>query len=47
VFAYEYDVGEKLGFIKTTIEFALKDKETSRLLLPELEKLLKEIKVKG
>ncbi|WNB92499.1 UTP--glucose-1-phosphate uridylyltransferase GalU [Bacillus sp. NEB1478] len=50
VFAYNfegtrYDVGEKLGFIMTTIDFALRDKEISRQLLPELEKLLEEIKV--
>jgi UTP--glucose-1-phosphate uridylyltransferase len=50
VFAYDfegtrYDVGEKLGFITTTIEFALKDNELRRQLLPELERLLDEIKV--
>jgi UTP--glucose-1-phosphate uridylyltransferase len=52
VFAYDfvgtrYDVGEKLGFIMTTIEFALKDKEISKQLIPELERLLEGIKVKG
>jgi UTP--glucose-1-phosphate uridylyltransferase len=50
VFAYDfegtrYDVGEKLGFIMTTIEFALKDKEISPQLLIELERLLEKIKV--
>ena len=44
VFAYDFegkrfDVGEKLGFIKTTIEFALKNKEIGS----EVEKILKEI----
>ena len=34
VYAYDfegerYDVGEKIGFVKTTIQFALKDKEMS------------------
>jgi UTP--glucose-1-phosphate uridylyltransferase len=50
VFAYDfqgkrYDVGEKLGFIMTTIEFALKDKEINKQLLPELENLLEQFKV--
>jgi UTP--glucose-1-phosphate uridylyltransferase len=50
VFAYafdgrRFDVGEKLGFITTTIEFALKDKEISDLLLPELERILEQVKV--
>src|SRR5699024_6316060 len=44
VYAYDfegkrYDVGEKLGFIRTTIEFALKD-ET---LGSEVEKMLEEL----
>lgn len=35
VYAYDfegdrYDVGEKLGFVKTTIKFALNDKEMSK-----------------
>lgn len=43
VFAYEFegqrfDVGEKLGFIETTIQFALKDEELRKALLPFLEK---------
>jgi UTP--glucose-1-phosphate uridylyltransferase len=50
VFAFDfegtrYDVGEKLGFITTTIEFALKDNELRKQLLPELERLLDKIKV--
>jgi UTP--glucose-1-phosphate uridylyltransferase len=50
VFAYDfegtrYDVGEKLGFITTTIEFALKDHELRKHLLPELERIIEEIKV--
>jgi UTP--glucose-1-phosphate uridylyltransferase len=50
VFAYDfegtrYDVGEKLGFITTTIEFALKDNELRKQLLPELERLIEGIKV--
>jgi UTP--glucose-1-phosphate uridylyltransferase len=52
VYAYEfegerYDVGEKLGFIMTTIEFALKDNEINTELLNVLEKLLKDIKIKN
>jgi UTP--glucose-1-phosphate uridylyltransferase len=51
-FAYDfegtrYDVGEKLGFIMTSIEFALKDKEICKQLIPELERLLEGIKVKS
>ncbi|WP_137790969.1 UTP--glucose-1-phosphate uridylyltransferase GalU [Bacillus sp. E(2018)] len=51
VFAYDFegqrfDVGEKLGFIMTTIEFALKDIEISKQLVPELERLLENLKVK-
>ncbi len=37
-----YDVGEKIGFIKTTIEFALQDEE----LKPQIEELLQFIKSK-
>ncbi|MBN3553998.1 UTP--glucose-1-phosphate uridylyltransferase GalU [Fictibacillus nanhaiensis] len=52
VFAYDfegqrYDVGEKLGFITTTLEFALKDQEISKQLVPELERLLEQMKVSG
>ncbi|RZT21369.1 UTP--glucose-1-phosphate uridylyltransferase GalU [Fictibacillus sp. BK138] len=52
VFAYNFngqrfDVGEKLGFITTTIEFALKDKEISKQLLPELERLIEQVKVRS
>jgi UTP--glucose-1-phosphate uridylyltransferase len=46
VYAYDfkgkrYDVGEKLGFVQTTIEFALKNDELRSSLLPYLEDLLK------
>ncbi|MFJ7937162.1 UTP--glucose-1-phosphate uridylyltransferase GalU [Peribacillus sp. NPDC096622] len=42
VFAYDfegkrYDVGEKIGFVKTTIEFALQDREIRKNLLEFLE----------
>lgn len=45
VFAYDfegkrYDVGEKLGFIQTTIEFALKEESLREPLLLLMEKLL-------
>lgn len=45
VFAYDfegdrYDVGEKLGFIKTTIEFALKDIELQKDVMTFLKQLL-------
>ncbi|MFA9558185.1 UTP--glucose-1-phosphate uridylyltransferase GalU [Evansella sp. AB-rgal1] len=44
VFAYDfegkrYDVGEKLGFIKTTIEFALQDREIGA----DVERILKDL----
>lgn len=47
VFAYQfegkrYDVGEKLGFVQTTIEFALQNKEIGR----EVKKMLKEFLTK-
>ncbi|MFP7733900.1 UTP--glucose-1-phosphate uridylyltransferase GalU [Priestia aryabhattai] len=50
VFAYDfegrrYDVGEKLGFIETTLEFALQQKELREHLLPIMERLLKNNKV--
>ncbi|MGN7298773.1 UTP--glucose-1-phosphate uridylyltransferase GalU [Ferdinandcohnia sp. SAFN-114] len=46
VFAYEFegkrfDVGEKLGFIETTIEFALQNKELKEDLLNFMEHILK------
>ncbi|PHG63568.1 UTP--glucose-1-phosphate uridylyltransferase GalU [Bacillus wiedmannii] len=46
VFAYDfegkrYDVGEKLGFIQTTIEMALQHDELKNELLSYMEKLLK------
>lgn len=51
VFAYDfegkrYDVGEKMGFVKTTIEFALKNDELQVELLQFLEDLLEEQKNK-
>jgi UTP--glucose-1-phosphate uridylyltransferase len=51
VFAYEfkgkrYDVGEKLGFIKTTIEMALQNEELRSELLPYLEEVMEKRKVK-
>jgi UTP--glucose-1-phosphate uridylyltransferase len=50
VFAYDfegtrYDVGEKLGFIKTTLEFALQNEELRNEMLEYMEKLLNEQKV--
>jgi UTP--glucose-1-phosphate uridylyltransferase len=52
VFAYDfegtrYDVGEKLGFIMTTIEFALKDQDLRKQLLPEIERLVEGLKLKS
>lgn len=46
VFAYDfegkrYDVGEKIGFVKTTIEFALQDEELRPEVLEFLNELLK------
>ncbi|MCR6849756.1 UTP--glucose-1-phosphate uridylyltransferase GalU [Bacillus sp. IBL03825] len=46
VFAYDfegkrYDVGEKLGFIQTTLEMALQHDELKNALLSYMEKLLK------
>ncbi|MBM7702313.1 UTP--glucose-1-phosphate uridylyltransferase GalU [Metabacillus iocasae] len=51
VFAYDfegsrYDVGEKIGFVKTTLEFALRDERLKEELLPFLEKMVEEYKVK-
>ncbi|MFG6495378.1 UTP--glucose-1-phosphate uridylyltransferase GalU [Fictibacillus sp. UD] len=50
VFAYDfegirYDVGEKLGFITTTLDFALRDEEIGKKLIPELERILKQLKI--
>ena len=44
VFAYDfegerYDVGEKIGFVKTTLQFALRDKE----LKPQITQFIKEL----
>jgi UTP--glucose-1-phosphate uridylyltransferase len=46
VFAYDfegvrYDVGEKIGFVKTTIEFALKDHSLRKDVLSFMEEILK------
>jgi UTP--glucose-1-phosphate uridylyltransferase len=51
VFAYEfegkrYDVGEKIGFIKTTIEFALQHEELRDDLIQFMEEILNDVKVK-
>lgn len=50
VFAYEfegkrYDVGEKIGFIKTTIEFALQHDELREDLIQFMERVLNDLKV--
>jgi UTP--glucose-1-phosphate uridylyltransferase len=50
VFAYDfegqrYDVGEKIGFVKTTIEFALKDESLKRELLDYLNYRLEQEKI--
>src|SRR5699024_12055470 len=47
VYAYDfegkrYDVGEKLGFIQTTVEFALRDPEIGDEVKKGLKKLLAE-----
>lgn len=52
VYAYDfdgdrYDVGEKFGFIETTIEFALKRPELRMRLLELFEKKIEESYVKG
>ncbi|WP_071392649.1 UTP--glucose-1-phosphate uridylyltransferase GalU [Bacillus tuaregi] len=46
VFAYDfegkrYDVGEKFGFVKTTVEFALQNEEIKEELLEYLEQVVK------
>ncbi|MGJ3223617.1 UTP--glucose-1-phosphate uridylyltransferase GalU [Geobacillus thermoleovorans] len=50
VFAYEfegkrYDVGEKVGFIQTTIEFALQHKELRDDIISFMEEILNDVKV--
>ncbi|ASS89476.1 UTP--glucose-1-phosphate uridylyltransferase GalU [Aeribacillus pallidus] len=50
VFAYNfegkrYDVGEKLGFIQTTIEFAMKNEELKPELIQFMEELIKEERI--
>lgn len=51
VFAYDfegkrYDVGEKIGFVKTTVEFALQDEGLKTELLAYLEAMIEDAKVK-
>lgn len=51
VYAYDfegkrYDVGEKMGFVKTTIDFALENKEMQDELYLFLEKKLNEMKLR-
>src|SRR5699024_10282858 len=51
VYAYDfqgkrYDVGEKLGFIETTIEFALQNDEIKDELYAFLERKIEETKLK-
>ncbi|KAB2496336.1 UTP--glucose-1-phosphate uridylyltransferase GalU [Priestia endophytica] len=50
VFAYDfegkrYDVGEKLGFIQTTLEFALQDPALKESMLETMEQLLQKEKI--
>lgn len=50
VFAYDfegvrYDVGEKFGFIKTTIEMALKDEDLKDALIRFMDERLSELKI--
>lgn len=52
VFAYEfegsrYDVGEKLGFVETTLEFALQNEELRRPILDFMKRKLKEHEISG
>ncbi|WBL14834.1 UTP--glucose-1-phosphate uridylyltransferase GalU [Sutcliffiella sp. NC1] len=52
VFAYDfegkrYDVGEKAGFIKTSIEFAMQDEKLREELVPFLREMLESSKVKA
>lgn len=51
VFAYNFEgkryaVGEKIGFVKTNIEFALQNQELRSELLTYLEELMEDMKVK-
>lgn len=51
VFAYDfegkrYDVGEKLGFVKTTLDFALKNPEIGDELMAYMEQMVEGRKVK-
>ncbi|WP_053360978.1 UTP--glucose-1-phosphate uridylyltransferase GalU [Bacillus sp. FJAT-27251] len=51
VFAYDfegkrYDVGEKIGFVKTTVEFALENSELRSELIQYLEEVMEKVKVR-
>src|SRR5690625_4620611 len=51
VYAYDfegerYDVGEKLGFVKTTLEFAMQNEEIKDELYEYIEKMIEEKKAK-
>ena len=48
VFAYDFegkrfDVGEKIGFVKTTVELAMQDEEIAKELKPFLKELLEKV----
>jgi UTP--glucose-1-phosphate uridylyltransferase len=52
VFAYDfegkrYDVGEKIGFVKTTIEFALQDESLKREMMEFLVEIIEKEKILG
>jgi UTP--glucose-1-phosphate uridylyltransferase len=52
VFAYDfegkrYDVGEKIGFVKTTIEFALQDESLKREMMDFLVEIIEKEKLLG
>jgi UTP--glucose-1-phosphate uridylyltransferase len=52
VFAYDfegkrYDVGEKVGFVKTTIEFALQEPSLREEILSFMDEILEAEKVKS
>lgn len=51
VFAYDfegtrYDVGEKFGFIKTTIEMALQNEEIKEVLIEYMNEVVQQKKIK-
>ena len=52
VFAYDFegkrfDVGEKIGFVKTTLEFAMQNEGLREELVPFLEEMLEAVKAKA